>query len=261
MSKAQDSLLILCMKWGTLYGPDYVNNLARGVRRHLHRPHRFICFTDDATGLDDRVETRSLPDLGLPAGHTDLRWRKLALFQRDLEGLRGTALYLDLDLVIVDNLAPFFDLSGQHFIIRDDDLFRTKPLRRMNPARDRFLSIVGNSSVFRYEISAHAYILDAYLADPGAANAAYKISQQFQSAQLALHDHLNYWPRGWCVSFKNACVPRHLMSYLREPKPPPDARIVVFAGQPKMSEVLRGGGNKWYRRIGDVDWLRQAWNG
>jgi hypothetical protein len=250
---------VICMKWGRLYGPEYVNHLRAGVARHLARPHRFVCFTDDATGLAPDIEAMPLPELGLPAGHGDRRWQKLAVFRESLADLAGTTLFLDLDLVIVDGLDPFFDLPGTFFIIRDDDLFRAKPLRRVNPERDRFLHSVGNSSVFRFEIGAHRYILDAYLADPAAATARYEISQQFQSAQLASHGHLAYWPANWCVSFKNACVPRGLRSYWREPVMPPGAKIVVFAGEPKMGDVLAGGGHKWYRRIGNVDWLRRAW--
>ena len=75
---------ILCMKWGTMYGPEYVNHLREGVARHLKRPHRFVCFTDDATGLRPDVQALPLPGLGLPAGHGDKRWQKLALFRRDL---------------------------------------------------------------------------------------------------------------------------------------------------------------------------------
>jgi len=250
---------VICMKWGRLYGPDYVNHLRAGVARHLARPHRFVCFTDDAAGLSTDVEALPLPELGLPEGHADRRWQKLAVFRERLADLTGTTLFLDLDLVIVDALDPFFDLPGPFFIIRDDDLFRAKPLRRLNAARDRFLHSVGNSSVFRFEVGAHRYILDAYLADPQAATAQYEISQQFQSAQLAQHGHLQYWPAPWCVSFKNACVPRGLRSYLHEPALPPGAKIVVFAGEPKMGDVLAGGGHKWYRRIGNVDWLRRAW--
>jgi hypothetical protein len=63
------------------------------------------------------------------------------------------------------------------------------------------------------------------------------------------------------VSFKNDCVPRHVKSYLRDPVVPAGAHIVVFAGTPKMSDVLSGQGHKWYRRIGNIDWLRQAWGG
>ncbi|MGP3696871.1 hypothetical protein [Rhodobacter sp. NSM] len=253
------SVNVICMKWGSLYGPEYVNNLRRGVARHLARPHRFVCFTDRAEGLDPEVEVFPIPDLGLPPGHGDRRWQKLSVFRPDLADLKGTTLFLDLDLVVVDALDPFFDLPGDFRIIRDDDLFRPKPLRRINPARDRFLHSVGNSSVFRFEIGAHSYILDAYLADPAAATRDYEISQQFQSAQLARHDHLDYWPKGWCVSFKNDCVPRGLSSFREDPSLPPGARIVVFAGNPKMTDVLEGRGQKWYRRIGETGWLRRAW--
>ena len=61
-----DPILVLCMKWGTLYGAADVNRLAAQVRRNLARPHRFICFTDDAAGLDAGVEPLPLPELGLP---------------------------------------------------------------------------------------------------------------------------------------------------------------------------------------------------
>jgi hypothetical protein len=256
-----DLVNVICMKWGKLYGPEYVNHLRAGVARHLARPHRFVCFTDDASGLSADVQALPLPELGLPAGQRDRRWQKLAVFRERLSDLTGPTLFLDLDLVIVAALDPFFDLPGRFFIIRDDDLFRHKPLRKLKPERDRFLHSVGNSSVFRFEIGAHRYILDAYVADPVAAAATYEISQQFQSAQLAKHDDLHYWPSDWCVSFKNACVPRHLRSYSNDPSVPAGARIVVFAGEPKMSEVLAGGGHKWYRRIGNVDWLRAAWSG
>jgi hypothetical protein len=257
----QDLVNVICMKWGTMYGAAYVNHLRAGVARHLRQPHRFVCFTDDAGGLDPSIEAMPLPSLGLPTGHNDRRWQKLAVFAPQLADLRGTTLFLDLDLVVIDDLAPFFTEPGAFRIIRDDDLFRPKPLRRLRPARDRFLHAVGNSSVFRFEIGQHTYILDAYLADPAAATANYEISQQFQSAQLAAHGHLAYWPHGWCVSFKNDCVPRGLRSYLADPAPPAGARIVVFAGSPKMSEVLAGGGHRWYRRIGPAPWLQQAWSG
>ncbi len=253
-------LNIVCMKWGNLYGPEYVNNLASGVRKHLERPHRFICFTDDAAGLDAGVEVLPIPALGLPEGHNDRRWRKLSVFRDDL-GIEGTVLFLDLDLVIVDDLAPFFDHPGKFLIVRDDDLFRHKPLRKLNATRDAFLHSVGNSSVFRFEAGQHRYILDAFVADPDAATREFEISQQFQTAQLAKHGHLEYWPKGWCVSFKNDCVPRGFASFLRDPACPKGTKIVVFAGNPKMTEVLAGQGHKWYRRIGNVDWLRRAWRG
>lgn len=256
-----DPVLVICIKWGTLYGADDVNRLASGVRRNLARPHRFICFTDDAAGLDAGIEAMPLPELGLPKGSKDSRWQKLALFRADLFGLKGTALFLDLDLVVVDDLEPFFALPGEFFIIRDDDLFRPKPLRKINPARDRFLHMVGNSSVFRYEVGAHADILEAYLADPAGAARLVEHEQQFLSLILDRQGKMRYWPKSWCVSFKNDCVPHNFLSYFSDPSLPRDAKIVLFAGSPKMVDVFSGRGGKWYRRIGNIDWLRKAWTG
>jgi hypothetical protein len=252
---------VICMKWGSLYGPEYVNFLRAGVARHLSRPHRFVCFTDDATGVDAAVEAMPLPSLDLRPGERDLRWRKLAVFRADLGGLAGPTLFLDLDLVVTDSIDPFFDCPGAFLIIRDDALFRPKPLRRLNPTRDRFKASVGNSSVFRFEIGAHCDVLDRYVGDPAAAAAAYDNEQEFLTGQLAAQGLLQYWPRGWCVSFKNDCVPRGAASFWRDPRVPAGAKIVVFAGTPKMSDVLAGDGQTWYRRIGNVDWLRRAWKG
>lgn len=254
-----DPVTILTMRWGTLYSSEDVNRLAAQVRLHLRRPHRFVCFTDDPTGLDPQVVALPLPDLGLPEGSTDTRWRKLALFRADLAGLSGTALFLDLDLVVLGDLEPFFTHPGRFVILRDDDLFRPKPLRRLNPARDRFLHMVGNTSVFRFTIGGHPEVLDRYLSDPAQAAVDFAHEQQLVSGVLDPAGALSYWPQGWCVSFKNHCVGRGLTSWLRDPVCPSGARIVLFAGRPKMGDVLAGRGGKWYRRIGNIDWLRKAW--
>jgi hypothetical protein len=252
---------VICMKWGHVYGPEYVNNLYAGVTHQLKRPHRFVCFTDDPFGLNSAIETFPLPNVGLPPNQKDTRWQKLGLFGRTLADLEGTALFLDLDVIIVDDLGPFFDLPGAFRIIRDDELFRSKPLRKLNPARDRFLASVGNSSVFRFQIGAHSDVLDEFISNPEEALANFEISQQFQSARLASKGLLDYWPREWCVSFKNQCVSGFARSFVTSPKLPKGARIVVFAGSPKMSEVFAGGGQKWYRHIGNIEWLRKAWQG
>ena len=52
---------VLCLKWGTYYGPEYVNRLYAGVRRNLKRPFRFVCVTDNPAGLRPEVETVPFP--------------------------------------------------------------------------------------------------------------------------------------------------------------------------------------------------------
>jgi len=50
------SLHVVCVKYGTLYGADYVNKLYRGVKAFLTIPHDFICFTDNPTGLEAEIK-------------------------------------------------------------------------------------------------------------------------------------------------------------------------------------------------------------
>ena len=100
---------IICMKWGTRYGPEYVNRLYAMVRRGTSRPLRFICFTDDASGLRAEIETQSLPFISLPISHTNLPWRKMSLWGETLGNLSGQVLFFDLDLLVTGDVDGFFD--------------------------------------------------------------------------------------------------------------------------------------------------------
>ena len=43
---------VICIKWGTKFGPEYVNRLYHMVEKNLSIPHRFVCFTDNSEGLE-----------------------------------------------------------------------------------------------------------------------------------------------------------------------------------------------------------------
>ena len=62
---------IICMKWGTRYPSRYVNILFRSIGRHLSRPFRFVCLTDDTAGLVEGIETLPFPE---NPGVTQARW-------------------------------------------------------------------------------------------------------------------------------------------------------------------------------------------
>jgi hypothetical protein len=105
---------VLCMKWGTKYGPEYVNRLYAMVRRHLSGEFNFVCLTDDGTGIRPEVQCLPIPPLNLhlAPGQRDGAWKKLTTFEADLHGLRGTALFLDVDVVVVGSLDAFFEQPG-----------------------------------------------------------------------------------------------------------------------------------------------------
>ena len=78
---------VICMKWGTKFSARYVNILAASVKRNLTGPYRFVCFTEDSTGLSEGIETRPLPEMTGLDGRPERGWRKLTLFQERLEDL------------------------------------------------------------------------------------------------------------------------------------------------------------------------------
>ena len=58
----QQPVNILCLKWGTRYPASFTNILYASVKRHLHRPFRFVCLTDDPTGLNPGIDAEPLPE-------------------------------------------------------------------------------------------------------------------------------------------------------------------------------------------------------
>jgi hypothetical protein len=55
-------VVVVMVKWGSKYGPEYVNRLVSGLRRHNGRnlELKFICFTDRVEELSSEIECRLL---------------------------------------------------------------------------------------------------------------------------------------------------------------------------------------------------------
>lgn len=51
---------VVCVKYGTKYGADYVNKLYYGVKKHLKKPYKFFCFTECSEGLDQNILIKPL---------------------------------------------------------------------------------------------------------------------------------------------------------------------------------------------------------
>lgn len=243
--------LIVCMKWGTRYEAEYVNRLYNMCSRAMARDFRFICFTDDGTGVDEGVEIYPLPDFpSVPTHLANKPWRKLSLWQENLFDLQGEALFLDLDVVIVGPLDDFFDYAlGKYCVIHNF----TQPK----------LSI-GNTSIFRFTIGKYPHIYSDFVADPEGVYARYKIEQQYISGEIGSGEQV-FWPKTWCRSFKNDCLPPVPLRWWQEPFIPDDARVIVFHGKPDPDEAMVGKWpiKKWYKRfykiVRPTPWIAEYW--
>jgi hypothetical protein len=100
-------LTVACWRWGSLFGPEYVNRLKAMLGRHLHLPHELTCITDDATGIDGDVRIVPLPE---SLRDTPRCRRRMRIFDGAFaKSIGKRILCIDLDVVIVNGITPILN--------------------------------------------------------------------------------------------------------------------------------------------------------
>lgn len=235
---------IICMKWGAKYGPEYVNKLFSMISRNISLPFILTCFTDDDTGIRDEVQICELPSLDLPLNTPERGWNKLTTLKKNLGGLSGDALFLDLDIVIVSNIDDLFSFPADFAIIKDEKLKH---------------SITGNSSVYRFKIGEYEDILKAFENNFDEIKKTFRNEQAYLSAEIHKIGKLSYWPKEWCPSFKYHCMKKWPLCYFLDPTIPSNAKIIIFHGHPEPHEAISGKTHKWYRFVRPTRWVQKHW--
>lgn len=250
---------VVCMKWGTRYGPEWVNRLYGMVKRNSTWNLRFVCLTDDGNGIRPEVEVKPLPQVRFDPS-LGKYWPKLGLMQKDLGGperpLEGLTLFLDLDLIVIDSIDPFLTYPGRFLIIKE--------------WKDPQLGY-GNSSVVRWFIGHEAAVLDRFYATPPEVIRDVYASKEQNFLTKAV-DEVKFWPSDWCVPFSHACLPRNRMArFFATPKPPQGGKILVFFGSITPESAMRGEheikkrvGQGWRlnvtrRRFKPAGWIADVW--
>lgn len=233
---------IVCMKWGAKFGPQYVNRLYKMVQKNMTLEHRFICFTDDATGIDAGVEIFPLPEVVLENGLPERGWKKLGILKNPLADLEGQALFLDLDVLVVGNIDAFFEAEGEFLIIKDWD----------------FKNYIGNSSVFRFEIGKYADVVEYFEKHGEEVRLEHRNEQAFMSCEMFKKGIIKYWDSEWCVSFKRHCMKPFPINYFVTPELPQNTKILIFHGHPNPEEAYNGYTAKCgLRHTKPVKWMKE----
>lgn len=240
MSDSIQHLHIICYKWGTLYGPEYVNILANMVHRNLSVPHTFHCITDDPQGLAPDIETHEIPELGFEG-----IWRKLMTFQDDFLGLNGQfVVSIDIDVVIVSSLDFLADEPEKDFIIA----------RNWSQSEIR-----GSGSLYRLKVGSQPEIWNKFIADPETAIDQNHGKTRLIGEQKWLNTHIrkfNFFPEGKVVSYKKHCNSKgriytiagiELLNTARFgiAKPPAEAALISFHGDPSPQQVMHSIFGRW----------------
>ncbi len=247
---------VACIKWGTAFGPEYVNRLYSGVRRNLSGPVRFCCMTDDAKGLHPDIEVLPLPvepfqdemNWALEFANRQGAMRKVSLFRQGvIPDLDGPVLGFDLDVVITGALDELLDYVPGKVAMRHDWVEARKG------------RVTGHGSVFRFDPSCHGYLYDDLAADAyGEVEKARGSEQRYTSHKAMDRGDFAYIPEAWVVSYKHDCYARWPLNWWVEPTSPKAAKVVCFHGHPKMSEAVSGY-RHWLRGAPACGWLREHW--
>lgn len=242
-------LNVICLKWGDKYPTTDVNQLYRMVERNLGLPFEFYCITEDSIGLSDEIKALPLYDVSLIGW-----WHKLSIFRKDFYGLSGTALFLDLDIVITKKL---------------DELLLFKPGKTCS-IQDNGGSKwnVINSSVVRYEIGELDYVWQGFLYNQ---KWIMKNMHGDQDWLGLVVPSVEIYPSDWIVSYKKDCNSRgwkalgHIGEWLMkkdylkplgQAKLPKNAKIVIFHGKPDPIDVV----NMPYKQWRQANWIKQFWS-
>lgn len=121
---------VVCWKWHvpgyrSKFSAKTVNVLRSMVARHFPHPHSFICVTDDADGIDSKIEVVSgwNDHASVPSPHGNGNpscYRRLRMFSREAEQTFGKRFVsLDLDCVILKDLSSVW-LRDEDFVIWGD---------------------------------------------------------------------------------------------------------------------------------------------
>lgn len=217
---------IVCLKWGEKYSPHYVNVLYSMCRRHSTVPFNFICLTENHRGISPEINIKPLPQAPFQGW-----WFKPYVFSRDLN-LKGDVMFLDLDLVVFDNIDKLWNHEAYEFaIIRDFT-------RHMNPAWQKF-----NSSVFRFNAETSHWLWDFFSKNYRTIVTKNHGDQDYLYAMLK--DRAKHWPDAWIRSYKWEMRDKHDLSVIngkrnfaedKQPRIEPGSCIAVFHGDPNPAD-------------------------
>lgn len=217
---------VICIKWGEKYGADYVNRLQKMLELHTSEPFQLICFTDIPKGIDEMVEVHPLPDLGCQIPESvPGKFPKIALWGSELPIADGPVLFIDLDTVLVGNIDEYFTLGDP----QDVYLARnwTKPL-----------SGLGQTSVFRFPVGGHTYILNDLRERTKELSEKYRYEQHYVTKSVK--GGVKFWPEKWTKHFRVHCMGPWPLRYLRGTAQPRGAKIITFPGLPDPVDAIQG---------------------
>ena len=217
---------VVCLKHGEKYSADYVNKLHSMVSRNCSIPFEFICFTENTKGINKDIRIEPLPKIKSQGW-----WYKPMFVGADLP-IRGTLLFLDLDVIVFQNIDKLFTYKPNKFCICRD--FN----RSIRHNWDKM-----NSSVFRIPVGMYDNLWKDFLNNTQSHVTRNRGDQDWMYRHI--HNH-EFWPDEWIKSYKWEMRDRRDLGIINAkrnfkvdapPKINNDTSIAVFHGDPNPADA------------------------
>lgn len=221
---------LVCVKWGTLYGPEYVINLYNAAKKHSKENFLFHVFTDCEDNLLRKPDWvfHKLPNWNLTANKA---WfYKMEIFNNQ-HGLVGRNLFIDLDVIVTGSLDPFWSYSKDNFVIcQDFNRVYIKNYKMMN------------SSVMAWTDNTLNHVYDSFTKDRSRHVIKHRGDQDYLNASIK---NYVFWPERWAMSYRweiwrggiKDQSPNNYALNEHRSVIPEDCKLVVFHGKPKPHEI------------------------
>ena len=222
-----------CVCYGNKYPVEYVQKLFMMVTRNTTIPNlNFYVFTDHVK-MHKMVFGDNLNIIQFPEHDLEGWWNKMQLFHPKTD-LPGTTLYMDLDVVITDNIDCFFTYKPEARFVGMNDF---------NPTTKQW-----NSSIMRFDQSMwHDKLWRRFYDDRS------NMLRRFPGDQNLISDFIKgspgceSYPDSWTQSYKwydrkGERYSRSAMTYEHNG----ESLVTVFHGQPNPHESTQ-------------EWIKNAW--
>jgi hypothetical protein len=102
------TIKVYCFKWGTKYGPEYVNRLYKSVVKNYRGDVIFTCITDNKMGLIDDINIIDYKTSKISGLENVFTIEKLKLFDPNFIGA-GSNILFDIDILCLKEFTKYLE--------------------------------------------------------------------------------------------------------------------------------------------------------
>lgn len=194
---------IYTVKWGEKYSHEHVNKIHEMCKEHITEEFDFYCLTEAPWGLNPDILVIDLPE----DNYYEKWWNKLYLFDRTVVSQKGEKLFLDLDVVIQQNIDCIVDYDPEDNLTFIRTCWHNLKKMKRDVVDIPWAYTELNSSVLRWNDRLNIDKITKFVCDyPSQMFFYYRGLDNLFAHQREKLLNIDYLPEGWVYSYNNGYI-------------------------------------------------------